>query len=162
MLLEEKIAAMIEPVLAGMDFRLVRVLFSNGTLQIMAEPMDDSLEMTVEDCAKISRGVSAVLDVEDPIKSGYQLEVSSPGLSRPLVRPEDYARFTGELAKVSMKSLIEGRRRFNGRINGITAEGQVELETGYGPVFLPFDMIDSAKLDPSEWFLQPVKAKKKG
>jgi ribosome maturation factor RimP len=162
MLLEEKIATMIEPVLDAMSFRLVRVMFSSGTLQIMAEPLDDSLEMTVEDCAKISRGVSAVLDVEDPIKSGYQLEVSSPGLSRPLVRPEDYTRFAGELARISMKSLIEGRRRFNGRINGITGDGQVELETGYGPVSLPFEMIDTAKLDPTEWFLQPVKAKKKG
>lgn len=162
MLLEEKIAAMIKPVLEEMSFRLVRVMFSSGTLQIMAEPFDESLEMTVEDCAKISRGVSAVLDVEDPIKSGYQLEVSSPGLSRPLVRPEDYTRFAGELAKISMKSLIEGRLRFNGRINGITGDGQVELETGYGPVSLPFEMIDTAKLDPTEWFLQPVKAKKKG
>ena len=162
MLLEEKIAEMIEPVLAPLEFRLVRVSFANGTLQIMAEPLDENKEMTVEDCAKISRGVSAVMDVEDPIKSGYQLEVTSPGLSRPLVRPEDFARFAGELVKVSTKMLIDGRKRFNGRLTGIDDNKNISIDTASGPVSLSFDAIEGAKLDPSEWFLKPLKSRKKG
>ena len=162
MLLEDKIAELIEPVLAPLEFRLVRVSFANGTLQIMAEPIDENVEMTVEHCAKISRGVSAVMDVEDPIKSGYQLEVTSPGLSRPLVRPEDYARFAGELAKVSTKMLIDGRKRFNGRLTGIDDNQIISIDTASGPVSLSFDAIESAKLDPSEWFLKPLKSRKKG
>lgn len=162
MLLEEKIAEMIEPVLVPLEFRLVRVSFANGTLQIMAEPLDENKEMTVEDCAKISRGVSAVMDVEDPIKSGYQLEVTSPGLSRPLVRPEDYARFAGELVKVSTKMLIDGRKRFNGRLTGIDDNQNISIDTASGPVSLSFDAIEGAKLDPSEWFLKPLKSRKKG
>ena len=162
MLLEEKIAMLIEPVLEPIEFRLVRVNFASGVLQIMAEPFDPDREMTVEDCAKISRGVSAVLDVEDPIKSAYQLEVSSPGLSRPLVRREDYTRFTGELAKLSTRNLIDNRRRFNGRITGFDENDQVLMDTAFGPVSIPFDAIESAKLDPSEWFLKPLKSRKKG
>ena len=162
MLLEEKIAEMIEPVLAPLEFRLVRVSFANGTLQIMAESLDENKEMTVEDCAKISRGISAVMDVEDPIKSGYQLEVTSPGLSRPLVRPEDYARFAGELVKVSTKMLIDGRKRFNGRLTGIDDNKNISIDTASGPVSLSFDAIEGAKLDPSEWFLKPLKSRKKG
>ena len=102
------------------------------------------------------------MDVEDPIKSGYQLEVTSPGLSRPLVRPEDYARFAGELAKVSTKMLIDGRKRFNGRLAGIDDNQIISIDTASGPVSLSFDAIESAKLDPSEWFLKPLKSRKKG
>lgn len=162
MLLEEKIATLIQPVLEPIEFRLVRVSFASGLLQIMAEPFDTTREMTVEDCAKISRGVSAVLDVEDPIKSAYQLEVSSPGLSRPLVTEDDYSRFAGELAKISTKNLINNRRRFNGRITGVDENHNVLMDTAFGPVEIPFDVIDSAKLDPSEWFLKPLKSRKKG
>ena len=162
MALEEKIAGMIEPVVESLDFTLVRVSFANGTLQIMAEPKDEGREMTVEDCAKVSRGVSAVLDVEDPIASTFTLEVSSPGLSRPLVRPQDYERFKGQLAKITLKTLIEGRRRFNGRLRGLSEAGEVLVDTSFGPQAIPFDAIDSAKLDPSEWFLKPYKERKKG
>lgn len=162
MLLEDKIATMIDPVMASLEFRLVRVLFGNGTLQIMAEPLDDDREMTVEDCAAISRGVSAVLDVEDPIKSHYTLEVSSPGMSRPLVRLEDYNRFTGELAKISTKMLIDGRKRFQGRLQGLGPDNTVLIDTTFGPQTIAFDDIESAKLDPSEFFIKPLKARKKG
>jgi ribosome maturation factor RimP len=162
MLLEEKIAMLIEPVLAPMEFRLVRVSFANGVLQVMAEPLDDGEEMTVEHCAKISRGVSAVLDVEDPIQSAYQLEVSSPGLSRPLMRLEDYSRFSGQLAKISTRNLINNRRRFSGRISGVDDNQNVLIDTAFGPVEIPFDGIESAKLDPSEIFIKPLKSRKKG
>lgn len=162
MLLEDKIASLIEPVLEPLEFHLVRVRFANGVLQVMAEPSDETRVMTVEDCAKISRGISAVLDVEDPIKSAFRLEVSSPGLSRPLVKPEDYARFSGALIKVATKSLIEKRRRFNGRLTGFNENKNVLMDTAFGPVTIPFDAIESAKLDSSEWFLKPLKSKKKG
>jgi ribosome maturation factor RimP len=162
MLIEEKIATIIEPVLEPMEFKLVRVSFANGTLQIMAEPLDENREMTVEDCAEISRGVSAVMDVEDPISSTYQLEVTSPGLSRPLTCLEDYTRFDGELAKISVKKLIDNRRRFNGRLRGVTDDKKVVMDTSYGAVTIPYEMIESAKLDPSELFLKPLKSRRKG
>lgn len=162
MLLEDKIAGIIEPVLEPMEFRLVRVSFANGTLQIMAEPFDENLEMTVEHCAAISRAVSAAMDVEDPISSAYQLEVSSPGLSRPLTRFEDYTRFDGELAKVSVKKLIDGRRRFNGRLRGVNENQEILMDTSHGAVTIPYEMIEGAKLDPTEWFLKPLKSRKKG
>ena len=162
MLLEEKIASIIEPVLEPMSFRLVRVSFANGTLQVMAEPFDENLEMTVEHCAEISRAVSAVMDVEDPISSAYHLEVSSPGLSRPLTRFEDYTRFNGQLAKISTRKLIDNRRRFNGRLRGVTDDNNVMMDTSHGSVTIPYEMIESAKLDPSEWFLKPLKSRKKG
>ncbi len=162
MLLEEKIVSIIEPVLEPMEFRLVRVSFANGVLQVMAEPFDEHTEMTVEHCANISRAVSAAMDVEDPISSAYQLEVSSPGLSRPLTRAEDYIRFNGELAKVSVKKLIDGRRRFNGRLRGVNEDQDILMDTSHGAVTIPYEMIESAKLDPSEWFLKPLKSRKKG
>ena len=162
MRLEDKIGAMIEPILASLEFRLVRVLFGSGTLQIMAEPLDEAREMTVEDCAAISRSISAVLDVEDPIKGKFTLEVSSPGLSRPLVRPEDYSRFTGALAKISTKALLNGRKRFQGRLRGLDGDGHVLIDTGFGSQAIAYDAIESAKLDPSEFFTNPLKERKKG
>ena len=162
MTLEEKIAGMIEPVVAAMDFTLVRVSFANGVLQIMAEPKEEGREMTVEDCAKLSRSASAVLDVEDPITTAFTLEVTSPGLSRPLVREGDYNRFKGQMAKLTLKTLKDGRRRFNGRLQGLTEAGEVLIDTAFGPHTIPFDAIDSAKLDPSEWFAKPLASRKKG
>ena len=162
MLLEDKIAQIIAPVIEPMAYRLVRVNFANGILQIMAEHLDESREMTVEDCAQISRAISVVLDVEDPIASNYQLEVSSPGLSRPLTRIEDYQRFKGALAKISVKNLIDNRKRFNGRLRGISQDNNILVDTSHGAVSIPYDAIEDAKLDPSEWFLKPLKNTKKG
>lgn len=162
MLLEDKIAMLVEPVLTPIEFRLVRVSFSAGVLQIMAEPLDEGRQMTVEDCAKISRGVSAILDVEDPISSAYQLEVSSPGLSRPLVSIEDYDRFSGQMARLSSKDLIDGRRRFKGQIRGVDEARNILMDTAFGAVSIPFDAIESCKLDPSELLTKPLKGKKKG
>ena len=107
-----------------MGYRLVRVMITSGrraTLQVMAEPFDDR-PMTVEDCAEISRSVSALLDVADPIAGAYMLEVSSPGIDRPLVRPEDYDRFSGFEARIELARPLEGRKRFRGRLLGL-AEG---------------------------------------
>lgn len=113
--LEARIAHIVEPVIAGLGYRLVRVKVSaqNGTtLQIMAERPDGT--MTVEDCERVSRDVSPALDVEDPIERAYHLEVSSPGIDRPLVRRSDFARWQGHQAKVEMERPLDGRRRFKG------------------------------------------------
>ncbi|GIR33095.1 MAG: hypothetical protein CM15mP46_0900 [Alphaproteobacteria bacterium] len=123
-LVETKISQIIEAAIEELGFSLVRILYSGGQagrnqLQIMAEPKADR-EMTVEDCQMISRHVSALLDVEDPISSAYVLEVSSPGIDRPLTRLTDYERFQGELAKITLRLMQDGRRRFNGRLGGIS------------------------------------------
>src|SRR4051812_41161005 len=101
-----------------MGYRLVRVAVLGAgrtTLQIMAERRDDA-PMTVDDCAAISRAVSALLDVADPIASAYTLEVSSPGIDRPLVRPEDYDRFAGFEARIELSQPVSGRKRLRGRL----------------------------------------------
>ena len=143
-----EIARIIEPSLDAMGYRLVRLMQTGGlrrpTLQIMAERRDEA-PMTVEDCAEISRAVSALLDVADPIASAYMLEVSSPGIDRPLVRPEDYDRFAGFEARVDLASPVDGRKRFRGRILGRDAD-HVRLAAEHGEVRLPLDTIARAKL----------------
>jgi ribosome maturation factor RimP len=141
------IAPIIEPSLEAMGYRLVRVAFlgaKRATLQIMAERVDGA-PMTVDDCTDISRSVSALLDVADPIESAYMLEVSSPGLDRPLTRPEDYDRFAGFEAKIELAQPLDGRKRFKGRILG-RAEDAVRLRGDGGEVSLPLGDITKAKL----------------
>jgi len=142
-----RIERMIEPALNEMGFTLVRVQLSGGArpnLQIMAERSDDS-GMTVDDCAAISHTVSAILDVEDPISGAYTLEVSSPGIDRPLVRHQDFERFAGFEAKIEMRNAIDGRRRFRGRLAGMEGNA-VRLTMKDGDVVLPLDDIHQAKL----------------
>ena len=138
---------MIEPSLAAMGYRTVRVLMTNGrraTLQIMAERLDD-LPITLDDCAEISRSISALLDVVDPIAGAYTLEISSPGIDRPLVRAEDYDRFRGFEAKIELATPLQGQRRFRGRLIGI-AEGALRLLTEAGEMRLPLNAVGRAKL----------------
>lgn len=142
-----KIEEMIAPSLEAMGYRLVRVAMTGGrraTLQVMAERIDDQA-MTVEDCAEISRTVSALLDVSDPIAGAYTLEVSSPGIDRPLVRREDFDRFTGFEAKVELGQAIEGRRRFRGKLLGVEGEA-VRLLVDGATVALPLAAVARAKL----------------
>ena len=142
-----KIEAMISPTLEDMGFDVVRVRFEGGKkpmLQIMAEPKDGK-EMTVEHCADISRAVSAILDVEDPIPSAYELQVSSPGMDRPLVRLRDFEVYAGNVVKIETKMLIEGRKRFRGKLLGIS-EQNINLKMDGKDVELPFDQIAEAKL----------------
>jgi ribosome maturation factor RimP len=115
--LAARIAAVSEPVLADFGFRLVRVKLSaqaGATVQIMAERPDGS--MSVEDCETLSQALSPVLDVEDPIPGGYRLEISSPGIDRPLVRVSDFARALGHEARIEMAAPVNGRKRFRGLI----------------------------------------------
>ena len=111
---------------------------------LFAERIDGG-EMTVEDCASISRALSAIFDVEDPIRGAYTLEVSSPGIDRPLTRAKDFDRFAGHLAKVEMQSVVKGRKRYNGTILGVI-DDNVRLATENGDVELPVDEIVTAKL----------------
>jgi ribosome maturation factor RimP len=142
-----KIEAMIAPSLEAMGYRVVRIAVTGGrraTLQIMAERRDEQA-MTVEDCADISRTVSALLDVADPISGAYMLEVSSPGIDRPLVRREDFARFAGFEAKVELTAPVDGRKRFRGRLLGVDGD-VVRLLIDAAPVELPFALVARAKL----------------
>jgi ribosome maturation factor RimP len=145
-----RVAAIIEPTLQSMGYRLVRVKFTGRSLQIMAERPDGS--MTVDDCAALSRAISPLLDVEDPIPGSYTLEVSSPGIDRPLVRLEDFERWAGHLARVELKAPVNGRRRFRGVIesasgNAITLTLPPDANAGDATsVELGFDDIADAKL----------------
>jgi ribosome maturation factor RimP len=142
-----RIESLIVPSLEAMGYRVVRVAFTGGryaTLQIMAERHDDAA-MTVEDCASLSHTVSALLDVADPIASSYLLEVSSPGIDRPLVRREDYQRFAGFEAKLELVAPRDGRKRFRGRIAGLEGD-DVKLDLGGETVVLPFSAITRARL----------------
>jgi ribosome maturation factor RimP len=117
--LPARVATIVEPVLQQLGFRLVRVRVSGTegcTVQIMAERPDGS--MTVEDCEEVSRALSPVLDVSDPIDKAYRLEVSSPGIDRPLVRKSDFDRHAGHLARIEMEVPVNGRKRFRGMLNG--------------------------------------------
>jgi ribosome maturation factor RimP len=141
------IAQAIEPPLEAMGYRLVRVVITSGrraTLQVMAERLDDA-PMTVEDCAQISHSVSVLLDVADPIAGAYMLEISSPGIDRPLVRSEDYDRFCGFEAKIELDRPLEGRKRFRGRLLG-TSGSNVRIATEMGEAELPLDAVARAKL----------------
>jgi ribosome maturation factor RimP len=149
---DARIALIVEPVLAADGYRLVRVRLSgqNGlTLQIMAERQDGT--MTVEDCEAVSRLLSPVLDVEDPIDKAYHLEISSPGIDRPLVRKSDFADAVGRLVKVETSVQVAGRKRFRGRIVA-TDDAGVTVETdkpALGEDFktaLPFETIAEARL----------------
>lgn len=142
-----RIENLIEPALLDMGFSVVRVRISGGArpiLQIMVDRNDEA-GINVDDCAAVSHAVSAILDVEDPISGTYTLEVSSPGIDRPLVRPRDFERFQGFEAKIEMQSTIDGKRRFRGRLDGLL-DGSVRLATKDGEITLPFENIEQAKL----------------
>jgi ribosome maturation factor RimP len=149
-----RVEQIITPTLDDMGYELVRVQLSGGQahsrLQIMAERADQQ-GMTVDDCADISRAISALLDVEDPIAGAYDLEVSSPGIDRPLTRPKDFVRFAGHPARIELREALDGQRRFRGMLKGVE-DGKAVLETETGTVGLPIEDIDKAKLALPEEF----------
>ena len=138
---------LIAPSLRDMGYELVRVMLrgrERPTLEIMAERADRA-SITVEDCAEISRAVSALLDMEDPLPGSYVLEVTSPGIDRPLVRPDDFARFAGFEARIETAAPIDGRRRFKGRLIGVEGD-EVRIEVDGTSVPVPLASIKQAKL----------------
>ncbi len=144
--IDRRMAEIITPVIEDMGFELVRVRLMSGkstTLQIMADKPDGGIE--VDDCAEISQAIGAVLDVEDPILDEYTLEVSSPGIDRPLTRLKDFEMFEGYEAKVETSEMIDGRRRFKGELAGVE-EDEVLINVSEGTIGLKFDWLSDAKL----------------
>ncbi len=146
--LATRVEALISPVAGDLGFDIVRVRLSGekrSRLQVMIERRDGK-PMVVDDCAKISRAVSPILDMEDPVSGAYSLEVSSPGIDRPLVKLADFERFRGYEARIEMTDLIGGRKKFRGRLAGVEGCG-VKLEMKDVAMNLPFDGIRLAKLE---------------
>ena len=144
--IDQRLAAIIQPSIEGMGYELVRLRLMSGkkiTVQVMAEKPDGTME--VDDCAEVSRNISAILDVEDPISGEYTLEVSSPGIDRPLTRLTDFDRWEGYEAKLETESLIDGRKRFKGILSG-TEGNEVLIEIDEGTIGLDFDWLADAKL----------------
>ncbi len=155
---EDKVEALIAPVAGDLGFDIVRVQLSGEKqrrLQIMVERRDER-PMVASDCAKISRAVSPVLDMEAPVRGAYSLEVSSPGIDRPLVKVEDFERFKGHEARIEMADSIGGRKKFRGRLVGVEGCG-VKLEMKSAVVNLPFGGIRRAKLELTDELISAAK-----
>lgn len=157
---ERRVMNVVEPVLEDMGFELVRLKLMGGTqnptLQIMAEPIKEEDGMSVDDCADISRELSAILDVEDPIDGRYTLEISSPGLDRPLTRPKDFEKYTGFEARVEIDPPFEGQKKFKGRIVDVDLEEDgftIETENG-DQLDIGFAAVLRAKLILNDELLQ--------
>jgi ribosome maturation factor RimP len=150
--IDARVASIIEPTIVEMGYQLVRVKLSsqNGmTLQIMAERPDGI--MTVSDCEKLSMAISPVLDVEDPIDKAYHLEVSSPGIDRPMVRKSDFSKWTGHVVKFETSVMVEGRKRFRGTIKSVSEDAFVLDREAVGKdedplVAIPFNTLSEARL----------------
>lgn len=146
--LTARVETIIAPSLEAMGYQVVRVALTSGrraTLQVMAERID-GLGMAVDDCAAISRAVSALLDIEDPIEAAYTLEVSSPGIDRPLVRRADFQRFAGFEARVETHRLVEGRKRFRGKMMGMNDADDVIVIAEGVEYLVPFSAIQRSRL----------------
>lgn len=151
-LIETKVASLIADDLSAMGYDLVRVEQMGGgryiTLQVMAERADGNA-MTVDDCVKISHAASEKLDTDETMTDRYTLEVSSPGIDRPLVRLKDFERFTGHIARIELEAPQDGQKRFQGsivRISGNGPEAEIEFSTDRGTVSVPMNSIARAKL----------------
>jgi len=142
-----RVAVLAEPVLASLGFRVVRVRisgFAGCTVQIMAERPDGT--MNIEDCEAVSRALSPVFDVADPIEGSYRLEISSPGIDRPLVRRSDFDRYAGHVAQIEMQVPIDGRKRFRGELHGTEGEcARIRCDDG-NDILLRIDDMAEARL----------------
>ncbi len=140
---------MLEPVIDNLGYETIRILTIgqvNPTLQVMIDVKDYSREIDVEDCAKVSRALSAVLDEKDPIKDRYSLEVSSPGLDRPLTKPEHFARFKDYVIKIETITEVEKRKRIKGLNLGLNANNQICIDMDGKEYVVDFDNISKAKI----------------
>jgi ribosome maturation factor RimP len=158
----QRISELIEPAVRDLGFEIVRVLMTGGqrpTLQVMVEPVERG-PTTVEHCAAISHAVSTLLDVADPIGGSYQLEVTSPGIDRPLVRRADFERFAGFEARLETAAPIAGRRRFRGRLVGLDGD-DVCLRSAEGEQRIPFGAVKKAKLVLSDDLIAAAQAERR-
>lgn len=147
---------LLEPVITGLGYEVVRILTigqKNPTLQIMIDRLDGK-DITVEDCATASRAVSAVLDEKDPIKDQYSLEVSSPGLDRPLTKIEHFKRFSGYEARIETAVEVEKRKRFKGVLGNVDEQNRVHIDVDGTDYAIAFDDISKAKLILTDELLQ--------
>ena len=159
--IDRRMAEIITPVIEDLGFELVRVRLMSGkttVLQIMADKPGGGIE--VDDCAKISNSVSAILDVEDPILDEYTLEVSSPGIDRPLTRLKDFDAYEGYEAKIETAELIDGRRRFKGTLAGVDGD-EVLINVEEGTIGLKFDWLSDAKLVLSDDLIKEMLRQRK-
>lgn len=143
-----KLEELLTPVIDNLGFEVVRIMtigVKNPTLQIMIERKDRE-NLVVDDCALVSRAVSDILDEIDPIEGEYSLEVSSPGLDRPLTKLENFERFVGYEAKVETKTEVEGRKRFKGRIKEVDAADNIHFEMDGKEYQIPYESVSKAKL----------------
>lgn len=144
--MDKRLADILLPTIEGMGYELVRLRLMGGkkkTLQVMAEKPDGTME--IEDCAELSRALSAALDVEDPLADAYDLEVSSPGIDRPLTRLKDFERYEDYEVRIETEELIDGRRRFKGVLEGVDGSA-VLIAIPEGTIGLEFDWLSDAKL----------------
>ncbi len=146
MKMPDRLTRLVEPVVVGLGFELVGVEFDPHQ-RILRVYIDCERGIVVDDCSKVSHQLSGMLDVEDPIPGNYHLEVSSPGLDRPLFKPEHYERFKGSLARIQLQRPIEGRRRFKVRLVGIEGD-KLKVLDGESSFEIPFESIDRARLVP--------------
>jgi ribosome maturation factor RimP len=159
--MDRRLAEIITPVIEDLGFELVRVRLMSGkttTLQVMADRPGGGIE--VDDCAEISNAIGAVLDVEDPILDEYTLEVSSPGIDRPLTRLKDFDTYEGYEAKIETSELIDGRRRFKGVLAGIDGN-EVLINVDEGTIGLQFDWLSDAKLVLSDDLIREMLRQRK-
>ncbi|WNV03836.1 ribosome maturation factor RimP [Candidatus Methylospira mobilis] len=148
MRMPERLIHMIEPVVDGLGYELVSIEFDSGQ-RILRVYIDKEEGILVDDCSRVSHQLSGVLDVEDPIPGNYHLEVSSPGMDRPLSKPEHFARFQGCLVRLQMLRAVDGRpRRLKARIVGVSGGAEVTLQDGEDLFSIPFDLIEKARLVP--------------
>lgn len=145
---EQQLQAMLAPAVSALGYELWGLEYlTHGRQAVLRVFIDSPNGIGVEDCAKVSRQLSAVLDVEDPIAVEYTLEVSSPGMDRPLFTAEQYERYRGEQIKIRLRAPFEGRRNFTGRLVGIEAE-EVVIVVEDHEYLLPLEMIDKAEVVP--------------
>ncbi|PHQ98507.1 MAG: ribosome maturation factor RimP [Marinosulfonomonas sp.] len=159
--IDRRLAEIIQPVIEGMGFELVRVRLMGSkysTLQVMAERPEGGIE--VDECAQISTALGATLDVEDPIEEEYTLEVSSPGIDRPLTRLKDFATWEGYEAKIETTELIDGQRRFKGELAGVEGS-EVLVNIEQGTVGLKFEWLSDAKLVLSDGLIREMLRQRK-
>ncbi len=160
--LATKIEKIIAPTAESMGYEIVRILMvgegsGKPTLQIMAERPDGT--MLVDDCERLSHAVSALLDVENTIEEAYYLEVSSPGIDRPLTRLKDFDTYKENEARIELETAVNGQKKFKGVLKGITGD-DITLETDTGPVVIPFQAVNKAKLVLTDDLIKQAERKK--
>jgi len=143
---QERLASLIEPVVSGLGYELIGVEF-DAHRRVLRVYIDNEAGITLDDCSKVSYQLSGVLDVEDPIPGRYQLEISSPGLDRPLSKLEHFERFKGNLARLQLVRPIDGRRKFKASLAGVEGDC-VLIQEGGETLRIPFESIEKARLAP--------------